>query len=76
VPSEFDHYPALQLRFGSRARIERLVARLLSPHTLEETKNPKKNDILTYFAMLFLCGVHPPRIRLLPVEIQADINYD
>jgi DNA phosphorothioation-associated putative methyltransferase len=72
--SEFEHYPALQLRFGSRARIERLVKTLLSPQSLEQTKDLKKNDILTYFAMLFLRGVRPPRIRLLPPETQADIK--
>lgn len=74
LPSEFEDYPALQLRFGSLARIERLVTTLLNPQSLEQTKVLKKNDILTYFAMLFLRGVRPPRIRLLPPETQADIK--
>jgi DNA phosphorothioation-associated putative methyltransferase len=74
LPSEFNGYPALQLRFGSRARIERLVKGLLNPECLEQTKQFKKNDILTYFAMLHLRGVRPPRIRLLPAETQADIK--
>jgi DNA phosphorothioation-associated putative methyltransferase len=74
LPSEFDDYPALQLRFGPRARIERLVTGLLSPESLAQTKEFKKNDILTYFAMLFLRGMRPPRIRLLPAETQADIK--
>ena len=74
LPSEFDDYPALQLRFGSRARIERLVDGLLTPQTLEQTRDHKRNDILTYFSMLFLRGVRPPRIRLLPPETQADIK--
>jgi DNA phosphorothioation-associated putative methyltransferase len=74
LPSEFDDYPELQLRFGSRARIERLVTGLLSPESLAQTKEFKKNDILTYFAMLFLRGMRPPRIRLLPAETQADIK--
>lgn len=74
LPSEFDNYLALQLRFGSRARIERLVTGLLSPESLAQTKEFKKNDILTYFAMLFLRGMRPPRIRLLPTETQADIK--
>lgn len=74
LPSEFDPYPALELRFGSRARIERLVTGLVSPQTLEQTRELQKNDILTYFAMLFLRGVRPPRIRLLPPETQADIK--
>jgi DNA phosphorothioation-associated putative methyltransferase len=74
LPSEFDSYPALQLRFGSRARIERLIASQLNPESLDQTRDRKRNDILTYFAMLFLRGVRPPRIRLLPPETQADIK--
>jgi DNA phosphorothioation-associated putative methyltransferase len=74
LPSEFENYPALQLRFGSRARIERLVAGLLNPQSLAETKEAKRNDILTYIAMLHLRGVRPPRIRLLPPETQADLK--
>ncbi len=74
LPSEFEHYPALQLRFGCRTRIERLVAGLLNPQSLAETKEAKRNDILTYLAMLHLRGVRPPRIRLLPPETQADLK--
>jgi DNA phosphorothioation-associated putative methyltransferase len=74
LPSEFNDYPALHLRFGSPARIERLVNALLSPQTLEQTRELRKNDILTYLAMLHLRGIRPPRIRLLPAETQADIK--
>ena len=76
LPSEFDHYPEFWLlRFGPRARIEAPASRVCS--TLSRWSRPenfKKNDILTYFAMLFLRGVRPPRIRLLPAETQADIK--
>jgi DNA phosphorothioation-associated putative methyltransferase len=74
LPSEFDQYPALFLRFGSRSRIDRLVSGLLNPQTLAEARDAKRNDILTYFAMLQLRGVRPPPIRLLPPETQADIK--
>jgi DNA phosphorothioation-associated putative methyltransferase len=74
LPSEFDRYPALLLRFGSRPRVDRLVLGLLNPQTLEEARDAKRNDILTYFAMLQLRGVRPPPIRLLPPETQADIK--
>ena len=74
LPSEFDQYPALLLRFGSRSRIDRLVSGLLNPQTLAEARDAKRNDILTYFAMLQLRGVRPPPIRLLPPETQADIK--
>jgi len=74
LPSEFDRYPALLERFGSRSRIDRLVLGLLNPQTLAEARDAKRNDILTYFAMLQLRGVRPPPIRLLPPETQADIK--
>jgi DNA phosphorothioation-associated putative methyltransferase len=74
LSSEFEHYDALFLRFGSRSRIERLVSGLLNPQTLAEIKDLKKNDILTYLAMLHVRGVRPPRIRLLRPETQADIK--
>jgi DNA phosphorothioation-associated putative methyltransferase len=74
LPSEFDRYPALLLRFGSRSRIDRLVLGLLKPQTLAEARDAKRNDILTYFAMLHLRGVRPPPFRLLPPETQADIK--
>jgi DNA phosphorothioation-associated putative methyltransferase len=74
LPSEFADYPALLLRFGSRSRIERLVSGLLNPDALNEARDRKKNDILTYFAMLHLRGLRPPPIRLLPCETQADIK--
>ena len=72
LPSEFDQYPTLLLRFGPRSRIDRLVSGLLNPQSLAEARDAKRNDILTYFAMLQLRGVRPPPIRLLPRETQAD----
>jgi len=74
LPSEFDRYPVLLLRFGSRSRIDRLASGLLNPQTLAEARDAKRNDILTYFAMLQLRGVRPPPIRLLPPETRADIK--
>lgn len=74
LPSEFERYPELQLQFGSRSRIERLVTGLLNPRTLDEIKNLKRNNILMYFAMLRLRGIKPPPIRLLPPETQADLK--
>lgn len=74
LPSEFERYPNLLSRFGSRSRIERLVSGVLRPENLQEIKALKRNDILTYFAMLRLRSVRPPPIRLLPPETQADIK--
>lgn len=74
LPSEFGHYDGLLQRFGSHARLAQLASRLLSPDQLAEARDTKKNDILTYFAMLQLRGLRPPRIRVLPAETQADIK--
>ena len=74
LPSEFQSYPELLARFGTRTRIERLVRGFLNPESLAETQGAKKSDILTYLSMLKLCGLQPPRFRLLPRETQADIK--
>jgi DNA phosphorothioation-associated putative methyltransferase len=74
LPSEFGHYDGLLLRFGSRERLAQLVSGLLNPEQLAEARDTKKNDILTYFAMLQLRGLRPPRVRVLPAETQADIK--
>jgi len=74
LPSEFEHYVGLLLRFGSRERIAQLVSGLLNPESLAQTRDTKRSDILTYFAMLHFRGLRPPRIRLLPPETQADIK--
>jgi DNA phosphorothioation-associated putative methyltransferase len=74
LPSEFDRYPTLLLRFGSRSRIDRLVLGLLNPQILAEVRDAKRDEILIYFAMLQLRGLRPPPIRLLPPETQADIK--
>jgi len=74
LPSEFDRYPGLLQRFGSRSRIDRLVSSLLNPQTPAEARDAKRNEILIYLAMLHLRGVRPPPFRLLPPETQADIK--
>jgi DNA phosphorothioation-associated putative methyltransferase len=74
LPSEFDRYSELLARFGSRARIERLVLHLLEPESMAGAQAAKKGDILRYLSMLRLRGLRPPRFRLLPPETQADIK--
>lgn len=66
LDSEFDQYPELLLRFGSRARIERLVMAVLNPETLTKSREAKGNDILTFLAMLQLRGVRPPNSAIAP----------
>ena len=74
LPSEFDAYPELVRRFGSLRRIERLTLGLLDSGVLSAARQSKKNDILTFFAMLHLRGLRPPPFRVLPAETRADIK--
>jgi DNA phosphorothioation-associated putative methyltransferase len=74
LPSEYDAYPELLRRFGSPQRIERLTLGLLDSEMLSAARRSKRSDILTYFAMLQLRGLHPPPLRVLPPEVRADIK--
>lgn len=74
VATEFAPYDELLERFGSPARIERLTERLLSPWSIEETRNKRREDILTYIAMMRLQGLKPIPFGRLPSELRADIK--
>ena len=74
VPAEFDNYAELLERFGSPARIERLARQILSPSGIDEVQQKRREDILTYAAMMRLQGVKPVPFRSLPRELQADIK--
>ncbi|MFL6310463.1 MAG: DNA phosphorothioation-associated putative methyltransferase [Terriglobales bacterium] len=74
VSGEFEDYTRLLERFGSPARVERLASQLLSPNGINEVQLKRREDILTYAAMMRLQGVKPVRFRLLPSELQADIK--
>jgi len=74
IPSEFPDYPQLLDRFGSPARIERLTQRHSSPAAIEEAREERREDILTYAAMMLLQGLKPVPFRSLPQELQSDIR--
>ncbi len=74
VPGEFENYPDLLERFGSPARIDRLAWQILSPNGINEVQQKRREDILTYAAMMRLQGVKPVPFRSLPRELQADIK--
>ena len=74
IPSEFPDYPQLLDRFGSPARIERLVQRHSSPAAIEEAREKRREDILTYAAMMLLQGLKPVPFRSLPQELQSDVR--
>lgn len=74
LPTEYDAYVELANRFGSVQRIERLARQCLSPEMLREPRDRRRNDILTYIAMMRLQGVKPLPFRSLPKELRSDIR--
>lgn len=74
IPSEFPDYPLLLDRYGSTARIDRLAQRHSSPAAIEEARERRREDILTYAAMMLLQGLKPVPFRSLPQELQSDIR--
>jgi DNA phosphorothioation-associated putative methyltransferase len=74
IPSEFVEYSSLLDRFGSTARIERLAQRHASPAAIEEARQRRRENILTYAAMMLVQGLKPVPFRSLPQELQSDIR--
>ncbi|NOY93349.1 MAG: DNA phosphorothioation-associated putative methyltransferase [Deltaproteobacteria bacterium] len=71
---EFPKYAKLVEAFGSRQRIERLLLRTINPKAFEGSREQRREDILTYFAMIWLQGLKPPKISVLPGSVQRDIR--
>lgn len=74
LPSEFSRYEALCEAFGSRNRVERLLLRHIDRSAFAGSQEQRREDILTYLAMLRLRGVTTPRLRTLPESVRADIK--
>jgi DNA phosphorothioation-associated putative methyltransferase len=74
LPQEFPDFPKLQELFGSQQRIQRSASILLGPTALSEARELKRQDILTFVAMMRLRGLKIPPFRRLPRESQADIR--
>jgi DNA phosphorothioation-associated putative methyltransferase len=74
LESEFPAIPDLIARFGSPDRIRRIVERLLDPNSIAATRDVKRENILTYLAMMKLQGLKPPPISALPADIRADLK--
>jgi DNA phosphorothioation-associated putative methyltransferase len=74
LPEEFPKFAELSNRFGSLSRIERLAKSLLSPEALTRKRNKRREDILTYIAMMRLQGLKPVPFRSLPQQLRADLK--
>lgn len=74
LPDEFPKYSKLAELFGSQERIERLALALIDHMAFQGSRTQRREDILTYLAMLRLEHIKPPGISKLPVSIQSDIK--
>lgn len=73
-PHEFPKYSKLAEGFGSQKRIERLALGLIDHEAFQGSRDQRREDILTYMAMLRLENIKPPGISKVPLSIQGDIK--
>src|SRR5262249_26810767 len=74
LPEEFPDYQQLCERYGSPERIARLTLARVNREAFEGSRAQRREDILTYFAMLRLLGISPPPSGVLPPAIRGDIR--
>ena len=74
VPEEFPKYPRLIECFGTIDRIKRLTLRHIDQNAFLGSRLERKEDILTYLAILRLQGLRPPPYRTLPDPIRGDVK--
>ncbi len=74
LDGEFEGYAALEEKFGSRARITRLVWKAVHPATLDEVQKQRRDELLVALAMIRLQGSKPMPFKTLPSDVQADIK--
>jgi len=71
---EFPQWQKLSGRFGSGSRVERLALRQVNRERFEGSREQRREDVLTYIAMLRLQGLTPPPLHTLPLNIRRDVN--
>jgi DNA phosphorothioation-associated putative methyltransferase len=71
---EFPSYEKLLEAFGSAQRIERLLLHHIDESAFEGSRAQRREDILTYLAMMRLQGMRPPALSSLPPTVQLDIK--
>ena len=74
LPEEFPRYEKLLDTFGSDARIARLTLRHIDQEAFEGSRDQRRDDILTYFAMLRFQGLRPPAYSSLPSSVRRDVK--
>ncbi len=73
-PDEFDDYEELEEAFGSRQRIERLLLRTINPEAFEGSREQRREDLLTFLAMLPLQGLKTPKLKDLAPSLRRDLK--
>jgi DNA phosphorothioation-associated putative methyltransferase len=71
---EFPNYDKLLAAFGSADRLQRLTLQQVSSKSFEESRRQRREDVLTYLAMLRLQGLAPPLLHALPAPVRNDIK--
>jgi DNA phosphorothioation-associated putative methyltransferase len=74
IPEEFPKYQKLVESFGSSKQIERLTLWHIDQSSFKGSRAQRREDILTYLAMLKLDNIKPPGFSKLPARIQSDIK--
>jgi len=74
LSEEFPAYSTLLEAFGSQQRIERLTLRHVNRESFEGSRAQRRQDILTYLAMLRLQGLRPPPFGALPASVRGDLK--
>jgi DNA phosphorothioation-associated putative methyltransferase len=70
---EFPQYERLLAAFGSHQRLQRLTLSQINREAFEGSREQRREDAVTYFAMLRLQGLPPPRLHDLPESIRNDV---
>jgi DNA phosphorothioation-associated putative methyltransferase len=73
APDEFPQWQKLLIRFGSVHRVERLVLRQVDCESFQGSREQRREDVLTYIAMLRLQGLVPPPLHALPLGVRKDV---
>lgn len=74
LAEEFKDFPKFADAFGSPQRIERLVLRTINREAFEGSRAQRREDIVTYLAMLRLQGIKAPPPSVLPASVRSDVR--
>jgi DNA phosphorothioation-associated putative methyltransferase len=70
---EFPQYEKLLAAFGSPQRLQRLTLSQIDREAFEGSREQRREDVLTYLAILRLQGLPSPRLHDLPESIRHDV---